>query len=110
MNLIKKINVNENGEVTEKFYCDGEEILPESFYMLEEELEENMDFNEDDYEDCDGNCNDCEFAGYENESKHPYDVITDEINEIMLLMSVFAGFPAAINGTFALKDVIDGLS
>ncbi len=35
---------------------------------------------------------------------------TDEINEIMLLISVFAGFPAAINGTFALKDVIDGLS
>ena len=32
---------------------------------------------------------------------------SDEINEIMLLMSVFAGFPAAINGTFALKDVID---
>lgn len=32
---------------------------------------------------------------------------TDEINEIMLLMSVFAGFPAAINGTLALKDVLD---
>ena len=33
---------------------------------------------------------------------------SDEINEIMLLMSVFAGFPASINGTFALKDVLDG--
>ncbi|MBP9022699.1 MAG: carboxymuconolactone decarboxylase family protein [Spirochaetes bacterium] len=35
---------------------------------------------------------------------------TDEINEIMLLICVFAGFPAAINGTFALKDVINGIS
>lgn len=29
-----------------------------------------------------------------------------EIREIMLLMSVYAGFPAAINGTLALKDVL----
>lgn len=35
---------------------------------------------------------------------------SDEINEIMLLMSVFAGFPAAINGTFALKNVLDNMS
>jgi len=35
-------------------------------------------------------------------------LMAEEINEIMLLMSVFAGFPAAINGTFALKDVLDG--
>ena len=33
----------------------------------------------------------------------------DEINEIMLLMSVFAGFPSAINGTITLKDVLDNL-
>ena len=119
MNLIKKINVNENGEVTEKFYCDGEEVLPESFYMLEEELEENMDFNEDDYEDCDGNCNDCEFAGYENESKHPYDVITDEINEIIemidndacedclgkkLIDFFMVGVDMGIQGVFARKE------
>lgn len=30
-----------------------------------------------------------------------------EIKEIMLLMSVYAGFPAAINGTNILKDVIN---
>ena len=30
-----------------------------------------------------------------------------EINEIMLLMSVYAGFPAAINGTNILKEVIN---
>ena len=33
----------------------------------------------------------------------------EEINEIMLLMSVFAGFPSAINGTIALKDVLDNM-
>ena len=31
---------------------------------------------------------------------------TDEINEIMLLMSAFAGFPAAINGTIILHDIL----
>jgi len=30
-----------------------------------------------------------------------------EINEIMLLMSVYAGFPAAINGTNILKEVVN---
>ncbi len=30
-----------------------------------------------------------------------------EIREIMILMSVYAGFPAAINGTLALKEVIN---
>lgn len=29
-----------------------------------------------------------------------------EISEIMILMSVYAGFPAALNGTFALKEVL----
>ncbi|MFT3904301.1 MAG: carboxymuconolactone decarboxylase family protein [Niabella sp.] len=33
-------------------------------------------------------------------------VTEDEIKEIMLLMSVYAGFPSAINGTNALKEVI----
>lgn len=33
--------------------------------------------------------------------------ITDvEIGEIMILMSVYCGFPAAINGTLALKEVM----
>lgn len=31
----------------------------------------------------------------------------DEVNEIMLLMTVFAGFPAAINGTNTLKEVVN---
>lgn len=30
----------------------------------------------------------------------------DEVKEIMLLMSVYAGFPAAINGTNCLKEVV----
>ncbi|MFW2487206.1 carboxymuconolactone decarboxylase family protein [Clostridium chromiireducens] len=31
----------------------------------------------------------------------------DEVNEIMLLMTVFAGFPAAINGANTLKEVVN---
>jgi 4-carboxymuconolactone decarboxylase len=31
----------------------------------------------------------------------------DEVKEIMLLMSVYAGFPVAINGTNALKEVLN---
>lgn len=31
-----------------------------------------------------------------------------EIREVMLLMTVYAGFPAAINGTAILKEVVDG--
>lgn len=31
---------------------------------------------------------------------------TENIREIMLLMTVYAGFPAAINGTIALKEVL----
>jgi 4-carboxymuconolactone decarboxylase len=34
-------------------------------------------------------------------------VTKEEIAEIMILMSVYAGFPAALNGTFVLKEVID---
>ncbi|WP_286650695.1 carboxymuconolactone decarboxylase family protein [Sphingobacterium sp. UBA6645] len=30
----------------------------------------------------------------------------DEIKETMLLMSIYAGFPSAINGTNALKEVL----
>jgi 4-carboxymuconolactone decarboxylase len=32
----------------------------------------------------------------------------EEIREVMLLMTVYAGFPAAINGTAILKEVVDG--
>jgi len=32
----------------------------------------------------------------------------EEIREVMLLMTVYAGFPAAINGTSALKEVVAG--
>ena len=31
----------------------------------------------------------------------------EEIKEIMLLMTVYAGFPSAINGTNSLKEVIE---
>ena len=33
-------------------------------------------------------------------------VTSGEISEIMILMSVYAGFPSALNGTLALKDVL----
>lgn len=33
-------------------------------------------------------------------------VTQEELTEIMILMSVYAGFPAALNGTFVLKDVV----
>ncbi len=32
----------------------------------------------------------------------------EEIKEIILQMSVYAGFPAALNGMFAFKDVLKG--
>ena len=31
----------------------------------------------------------------------------DELKEIMLLMTVYSGFPSAINGTNILKEVLD---
>ena len=31
---------------------------------------------------------------------------SEEISEIMILMSVYAGFPSALNGTLALKEVL----
>lgn len=34
-------------------------------------------------------------------------VTEKELSEIMILMSVYAGFPSALNGTSALKEVID---
>ncbi|WP_406541742.1 carboxymuconolactone decarboxylase family protein [Clostridium ljungdahlii] len=34
-------------------------------------------------------------------------VTADEIKEIMLLMTVYSGFPSAINGVNALKEVLD---
>ena len=30
----------------------------------------------------------------------------EELKEIMIIMSVYAGFPAALNGTFALEEVL----
>lgn len=33
-------------------------------------------------------------------------VTEEEISEVMILMSVYAGFPSALNGTLALKEVI----
>jgi carboxymuconolactone decarboxylase len=32
----------------------------------------------------------------------------EEIKELMLLMTIYAGFPAAINGINALKKVVEG--
>lgn len=73
MVLIKKLTVDENGNVNECFICDGQYILPDTYYTLEEELEleEYMDF-EDDYtgelaeynydEPCD--CVDCTIDRY----------------------------------------------
>lgn len=33
-------------------------------------------------------------------------VTQEELSEIMILMSVYAGFPSALNGTLALKEVL----
>lgn len=33
-------------------------------------------------------------------------VTAEELADIMILMSVYAGFPAALNGTMALKEVL----
>lgn len=33
-------------------------------------------------------------------------VTSEEISEVMILMSVYSGFPSALNGTLALKDVL----
>ncbi|NHN24838.1 carboxymuconolactone decarboxylase family protein [Flavobacterium jejuense] len=33
-------------------------------------------------------------------------VTSEEISEVMIIMSVYAGFPSALNGTLALKDVL----
>jgi len=33
-------------------------------------------------------------------------ITEEEMKEIMLLMSVYSGFPSAINGTNSLKEVI----
>lgn len=33
----------------------------------------------------------------------------EEIKEVILQMSVYAGFPAALNGMFAFKEVLEGL-
>jgi len=33
-------------------------------------------------------------------------VSVDELKEIMILMSVYSGFPTALNGTFALEEVL----
>lgn len=34
-------------------------------------------------------------------------VTQEELSEIMILMSVYAGFPSALNGTSALKEVLE---
>jgi hypothetical protein len=49
MNLIKKINIDINGDIKTTYLCDGQEILPESYYALESDLEECMDC--DDFDD-----------------------------------------------------------
>jgi hypothetical protein len=50
MNLIKKINVDINKNIKITYLCDGQEILPESYYALEADLEE--DFEDDvDYDE-----------------------------------------------------------
>ncbi|MEM7483646.1 MAG: carboxymuconolactone decarboxylase family protein [Bacteroidota bacterium] len=35
-------------------------------------------------------------------------VTEEELSEIMILISVYAGFPSALNGTSALKEVVTG--
>lgn len=35
------------------------------------------------------------------------DISEEKLKEIMILMSVYFGFSTALNGTFALKEVLD---
>jgi 4-carboxymuconolactone decarboxylase len=35
------------------------------------------------------------------------EISEEKLKEIMILMSVYSGFPTALNGTFALKEVLD---
>ena len=32
----------------------------------------------------------------------------EEVKEVIMMMAVYAGFPAALNGLFALKEVVQG--
>ncbi|MDD4778993.1 MAG: hypothetical protein PHT02_00120 [Tissierellia bacterium] len=85
MVLIKKITVDESGEVRESYICDGQEILPETYYMLEGELEEDEYIEDMDFEeDCDGNCCDCEFGGYKDDDELYFgQIMTDAINDTL---------------------------
>jgi hypothetical protein len=60
MNIIKKINFDDEGVYDITYLCNGEEIGFEDYIRIENALEENND-------NCDGDCSDCEFAGYEED-------------------------------------------
>jgi predicted polyphosphate/ATP-dependent NAD kinase len=92
MVLIKKITVDINNEVRESFICDGQYILPETYYMLEgeleEEFEEDMDFKNElaeynyDEEDYNENCDKCEFSEYEDDDESDFgQTILDAIDD-----------------------------
>jgi hypothetical protein len=116
LNIIHKINLNEEN-ICETFYCNGQEITEVQFMGVLEDLknESEEDFEcgtEESCENCD--CTDCEPI-----SKHPYDIIAEEINEIMemiynesceeclsnKLMSFFMmGIDMGLQGVFSKKE------
>lgn len=84
MNLIKKINYDDEGVYDITYFNNGREISFEDYIKIENALEEDFD---DDYDDeCDGDCERCELND-EKVSRHPYDVIAEEINEIFEMIN-----------------------
>lgn len=116
MNLIKKINYDDEGIYDVSYFSNGREISFEDYIKIENALEEDF---EDDYEECDGDCEHCDLNEENNKSRHPYDVIADEINEIIemvdndacydclgeKLMDFFmTGVDMGLQGVFARKE------
>jgi hypothetical protein len=58
MNLIKKINYDDEGIYDVSYFNNGREISFEDYIRIENALEEDF---EDDYDECDGDCENCEF-------------------------------------------------
>jgi hypothetical protein len=138
LNIIHKINLNEEN-IYETFYCNGQEITEAQFMGVLEDLKNE---SEEDFEDdCFYNCEECESCIYDEYedfecgteescekcdctdcepiSKHPYDIIAEEINEIMemiynesceeclsnKLMSFFMmGIDMGLQGVFSKKE------
>jgi len=110
MNLIKKINVDIDGNVKTTYLCDGQEILPESYYSLEADLEDDMDF--EDCNECDGDCENCDGCDdYDGEEglEQPCDCIDCTLDRYRDMILEVAPCPACVREVLAefLVCVVD---